>query len=136
MNEKKTLRQTYGLDDDESRFGSSLITWYNNVIDKNEEELNAADVQRMLRQDILREVAIERAIDLFLANPRDGGMWDGDLLSTLVTCGHDFADCPQKNSLISVINELENETSDFDWCLEDDRELFRKNLEALKRHLD
>jgi len=41
----------------------------------------------MIRQNILRGLAIDRAIELFLNEPFDGEMQDGDLLALLVSCG-------------------------------------------------
>jgi len=130
--DKKALKISYGLDYDKSGINTSLIRWYNKLIDKTEEELDAADVRRMIRQDILSEVAIKKAIELFMSNPYGGEMWDGELLSILVTCDYDFEACTQQDSLSFVVTEAEKEMYDFVWCTDDDRELFKENLKILR----
>jgi len=79
------LKEMYHLSYDSSGFESGLVNWYNRLIDKTITELNVKDVSKMIRQDILREVAVKKAIDLFLNDPYDGEYEDGDLLNLLVS---------------------------------------------------
>ena len=62
----KTLKEIYDLAYDSSVFRSSLIEWYDQLIDKAYTELDVIDVSKMIRQDILKDIAIKKAIELFL----------------------------------------------------------------------
>ena len=135
MNNINSLKNLYGLDYDKSNYKSNLIDWYNRLIDKSVDELSVPDVSRMIRQDILREVAIDRAIELFLLQPFDGEMQDGDLLALLVSCGTEVVNSKRTELLITMISKLENEISDFDWANRDSKLLFEKNITALKNIL-
>jgi len=135
MNKMNSLKNLYGLDYDKSNYKSTLIDWYNRLIDKSVDELSVADVSRMIRQNILRDVAIDRAIELFLLEPFDGEMQDGDLLALLVSCGTEVLKNKRTELLITMISNLENEISDFDWANEDSKSLFERNVIALKNIL-
>ncbi|NEY83225.1 hypothetical protein G4D64_17615, partial [Bacillus sp. 3H-10] len=65
----KTLKELYNLSYDESNFGSGLIKWYNFLLDKKIGELTVTDISKMIRQDILKNLALEKSIDLFILNP-------------------------------------------------------------------
>jgi len=135
MNKKISLKNLCGLDYDNSGYQSSLIDWYNKLIEKSADELSIADVSRMIRQDVLREIAINRAIELFLIDPFDGEMQDGGLLALLVSCDAEVAKSKRVTSLINMALKSENEISDFDWADEESRAMFEKNITVLKNIL-
>ena len=81
----KPLKEIYDLTYDSSGFNSGLINWYNKLIDKTYDQLTVTDVSRMIRQDVLKTVAIKRAIELFLNNPYEGEYSDGELLNVLTS---------------------------------------------------
>lgn len=135
MNRNNSLKNLYGLKYYKGSFQSGLTTWYNNLVDKTIEDLNVVDVAKMIRQNILKDVAINRAIELFLSEPFDGEMQDGDLLAMLVSYGPDIVNSRRASALISMIQKLENEFVDFDWADESSKKLFESNLNALKRML-
>ena len=130
-----TLKNKYRLEYDTSGFPSSLIRWYNQVIDKSVGELNVSDVSRMIRQNILPDVAIERAIELFLDNTFDYEMREGDLLELLAVHSTDVMKNNRVQALTSLILKLGDETDSFDWSDEDSRMRFEKNLMILKQAL-
>ncbi len=133
--EQNSLRKTFGLEYDKSNQQSGLIKWYNRLIDKSIDDLDIVDVAKMIRQNILRDIAIDRSIELFLNEPFDGEMQDGDLLALLVSCGPAVTRNSRVQDLISTILKLENEFSDFDWPNPSVKMLFENNLAALKRML-
>ncbi len=135
MMEQNSLKKTFGLEYDKSNQQSGLIKWYNRLIDKSIDDLDIVDVAKMIRQNILRDIAIDRAIELFLNEPFDGEMQDGDLLALLVSCGPTVTKNSRVQDLISMILKLENEFSDFDWPNNSAKKLFENNLAALKRML-
>jgi len=131
----ESLKSIYGLEYDKSNYQSSLINWYNRLIDKAADELSIMDVSRMIRQNLLKDVAIDRAVELFLSEPFGGEMQDGDLLALLVSCGSEITKSKQIDMLIDKIHKLENEVSDFGWENEDNKTLFERNITSIKRVL-
>ena len=119
MSKINSIRNLYGFDYYESAsFNSSLTDWYNRVIDKSIDELDAMDVAKITRQSVLKDikdVAVDRAIELFLANPFDGELQDGDLLNVLVSCSAEVVKNKRVDQLTTVIFELENEISQYEW---------------------
>ena len=132
---QNSLKNLYGLNYDNSNYQSTLVNWYNKLIDKSIDKLSVADVSRMIRQDIMKDVAIDRAIELFLIEPFDGEMQDGDLLALLVSCGASVVKNSRVQALVALIVKLENEFADFEWANENSRMLFEQNLVALKQIL-
>ncbi|WP_312448583.1 contact-dependent growth inhibition system immunity protein [Lacrimispora sp.] len=132
-----TLKDIYHLDYDKSNFNSGLISWYNNLIDKTVDELNVVDVSKMARQNILKEVAIARAIEIFLHDPFDGEMQDGDLLSLIISHGSEVSKNGNKREeLIKVVNDLESNNYDFDCSDESIKNSYKHNIKILKQFIN
>jgi len=132
-----TLKNIYHLDYDKSNFTSGLIRWYNSLIDKTVDELNVVDVSKMIRQNILKEVAIARAIDIFLSDPFAGEMQDGDLLSLIISHGSEVSKKGSKREeLIKVVNDLELNNYDFDWPDESIKSSYMHNINILKQFIN
>ena len=79
-----TLKELYGLSYDTSGFDSGLTNWYNSLIDRSYDKITISDVGIMIRQDVLKEVAIKKAVELFIDNPYCGEYIDGELIELLV----------------------------------------------------
>ena len=135
MMKQNSLKILYQMEYYKGDFQSGLTNWYNKLIDKSIDELSVADVSRMIRQDIMKDVAIDRAIELFLIEPFDGEMQDGDLLALLVSCGANAVKNSRVQALIAIIVKLENEFDEFEWANENSRMLFVQNLAGLKQIL-
>jgi len=84
---KETIKEKFNLDYENNEIKSGLIKWYNNLLNKSPCELNAVDVSKMIRQDILKDFALDILIDLIITNPFDGEMYDGDLLNLIISEG-------------------------------------------------
>jgi len=126
------LKNLYGLEMCETDIRTNLVDWYNNLILKSANELNVLDVSRMIRQNILREVAVNKAVELFIDNPYDGEMTEGDLIALLVSCGTEISKSDKACLLPELLSRLEKESSEFDWIDEESMSLFRQNLFKLK----
>ena len=124
----KSLRELYGLTYDESGFGSGLIRWYNKLIDKSVDELEIADVSKMIRQNILLDIATQKAINIFLYRPYDGEYQDGDLLSLLLTLDISQIDNEQLNELNVFLQELKSNYRNYDWESNQMRDQYAKEL--------
>ncbi|MCL2858707.1 MAG: contact-dependent growth inhibition system immunity protein, partial [Streptococcaceae bacterium] len=82
------LKEKYGLTPDTGKSTSSLIEWYNSVINKSEDELNEGDIARIIRQTgifhgEIQEFATNRAIEMISNDPQSGEMYEGELLRSL-----------------------------------------------------
>ena len=74
---------TFSVADVPSADRSTLHEWYNSVIEKTYDQLNVADVTRMLIQKMFLELAVPKAIELMEENPFCGQRYDGELLELL-----------------------------------------------------
>ena len=82
-----TLKEQYGLSYDISRAGTSLTLWYDRLIDKTSDNLDILDICRMLRHDIVKELATPIAIEMLMKDPFDGFLYGGELLAMVVEHG-------------------------------------------------
>ena len=128
----KNLRELYNLSYDESGFGSGLIQWYNALINKCINELEVADVARMVRQNILPDVAIKRAVELFLYNPYDGEHQDGELLSLLLIFDISVINTEMLSQLKNLLQKLKINYKEFDWQSKNAEEQYIKELSELE----
>ena len=126
-----SLRSIYGLSYDNSNFNSGLVNWYNRMIDKSLDELDVVDISKMLRQNILKEVALEKAVDLFIADPYSGEFDDGGLLDIIVSQNHIIDDKNKAKELKELLSKLELEYLDFDWSSENLKNQYCMNVKKL-----
>lgn len=131
----KTLKELYNLSYDKSGFNSSLINWYNQLIDKFYNQLDVIDVCKMIRQDILKEVAIKRMIDLFLEDPYAGEFSDGGLLNMIIELKIKKNEFPRLDELKAMLNKLKIAYDKFDWIDQESKQLFVENLKLLDEKL-
>ncbi|HFI1117227.1 contact-dependent growth inhibition system immunity protein, partial [Escherichia coli] len=83
MKNKETLKQIYHLQYDSFAFKSGLINWYNSLLDKTPDELDENDIAKMLRQNILPALAVQKAIEMIEINLMVGYLYNGELLLVL-----------------------------------------------------
>ena len=131
-----SLRELYGLEYDNSSFDSSLICWYNDLIDKSYEQLNVTDISKMIRQNILKQIAVDKAIDLFIDDPFCGEFFDGDLLG-VITKDEIFSELSQKSidRLRGFLKLMEVECYNFEWPDNETKIQYLSNLGILKAKL-
>ena len=130
------LKELYGLSYYKSDFNSSLTSWYNALLDKTMDDLEISDVSKMLRQNILPDVAIERALDLFLLIPYDGEYHDGGLLSFLLTLDFAKVDHAKLEKVNSFLQNLKSDYVHFPFENKEIKALYLPNLYELERKLD
>ena len=128
----KSLKELYNLSYDESGFDSGLIRWYNKVIDKDVDALDATDVSRMIRQNILLDIAIKRTIELFFCDPYDGEYQDGDLLSLFLTLDLSRIKNNQLKEMKLFLQNLKNEYMKFNWENDEKKDQYAKELHDLE----
>ena len=128
----KSLRELYNLSVDESGFNSGLVQWYNNVINKSVDELTIADISKMIRQNILADIAVKRAIEIFFLEPYDGEYQDGGLLSFLLTLDMTQIGKGKLNELNAFLRNVKADYTNFDWESKKAEEQYRKEIEEME----
>ncbi|MDR1002788.1 MAG: hypothetical protein LBL82_05925 [Oscillospiraceae bacterium] len=131
----RTIREIYKMDYDKSSFESSLVSWYNKFIDKTPKDLDVFDVSRMLRQNILRELAIKKAVHIFNDDPYVGEMYECDLLKRLVGCLPEVRGFRQKKLLRNAVKRALANYEEYDWQSVEDKNAFFHNLNTVKDYL-
>jgi len=126
-----TLKIEYNLPYDTSGFNSGLIHWYNQLIDKSYDELDVADVCKMIRQDILKDIAIQKAIVLFMNDPYAGEYDDGGLLGVLNTLDIKQLSLPIQKALGELLKELRQDYINFEWQNEKTEINYVKNIDLV-----
>jgi hypothetical protein len=80
----RKLREIYEYDlIEEDGMDNAVDEWFNTIMEKTKDQLNVADVSRMLRQKICSRVAIKRAIEMLSDDPFVGEMFEGQLMFNL-----------------------------------------------------
>lgn len=136
MSKTNSLKEIYKLQYDTHSPQSGLIHWYNRLIEKRPDELDVTDVSKMLRQNILTSLVIDRAIEIFVADPFIGEMYDGELLSLFVMYNAEVIKSKNLHTLATALTNLEDKISQFDWFNPQDKENFNNHLKALKTYLN
>jgi len=134
MENKERIKQVYELEYDESGFNSGLVEWYNSMIDKSIEELEVEDVARMIRQNILPKLAIDKAIEIFGNDPRAGELYEGEVLEVLcLSIERKIIDSEQFERLATLVVTLDEKIKSIEF---EDEEEFRQNLGYILEHHD
>ncbi|HFZ7336388.1 TPA: contact-dependent growth inhibition system immunity protein [Salmonella enterica subsp. salamae serovar 21:z10:z6] len=114
------------------KVNSGLIKWYNRLLDKTADELDEIDISKMIRQDILVDLAIDSAINILKDNPYAGEMYDGDVLNSLNSLvKNERVNIDQLKKLKNIVGEFKGRVSEFEWGDISKRELFIKNIEDI-----
>jgi len=132
----KTLSEIYNLSHDSSGFSSGLINWYNELMSKTHDDLTIADVSKMVRQDILKDVAISRAIEFFLIAPYDGEYSDGGLLAILASLNVSSLEILYADELKIALEDIKREYTEFDWFDDEEKNQYAKNVDVLMKKLN
>ena len=112
----------------------ALGEWFATILNKTIEELDIADISRMLRQDILIEVAVNKSVEFLKEDPVAGDMYDGQLLEVLYSVdANKYKEHIHKvKDILIKINSDISTISTFEWICDED---FREYLEVLEKFL-
>ena len=106
----------------------ALDSWYNDMIEKTPEELDIADISRMLRQDVFSDIAIPVAWQKLYSNPLSGEMYDGQHLETLLRylSNHvEQLDAQRASNFLKLATDF---LAVYEWELPEDRQDFEQLL--------
>jgi len=121
----------YNLEYSNSGVKSSLILWYNRLLDKTYEELSELDVTRMTRQGILVDIATKRAVELFSFQPYKGEILDGSLIEVLTTIDIQHFSSDIKNQLREMLEFISTDYENFEWLDENSKINYHKNIKLM-----
>lgn len=125
LRNKETLKQIYHLQYDSFAFKSGLINWYNSLLDKTPDELDENDIAKMLRQNILPALAVQKAIEMIEINLMVGYLYDGELLLVLSNLiGSDYFSPLQLLKLKNIINNFDDNMLNVAAMSDEEKKLF------------
>lgn len=107
-----------------------LQEWYNKLIDKSINEINTADVLRMLRQNVFIKLAMLKTIEFLKKDIFAGELWDGELLEKIsefdVAFLNNYAD-----DLKSILKDSAEKCALHTWLYNGEEEDFKKIVESI-----
>ncbi len=125
LKNKETLKQIYHLQHDSFAFKSGLINWYNSLLDKTPDELDENDIAKMLRQNILPALAVQKAIEMIEINLMVGYLYDGELLLVLSNLiGSNYFPSLQLLKLKNIINNFDDNMLNVAAMSDEEKKLF------------
>jgi hypothetical protein len=127
----ETISKILNVKSEEIEIKCELDKWYATLLNKTVEEINVNDISRMLRQDILMEVAVNKSVEILNENPLAGEVYDGQLLELLysVDVNKYKEDIDEVKYLLI---KIKSNISSFEWLCDED---FKEYLQVLEKYL-
>ena len=131
----KTLKELYNLEYDKKPGNElySLPQWFNKVIDKTPEELSVDDIGIMIRQDVVFDLALDKAIELLADDPLSGYQYEGEILASLSR--HESYTEAQKKKITTLISKLETFADNHEFEVDEFKDDYLNDLNNLKLKL-
>ncbi|WP_167595055.1 contact-dependent growth inhibition system immunity protein [Clostridium beijerinckii] len=127
----ETISKILNVKSEEIDMKCELDKWYVTLLNKTIEEININDISRMLRQDILIEVAINKSVEILNENPLAGEMYDGQLLELLYSV--DINKYKEDiDEVKDILIKIKSNVSSFEWMCDED---FKEYLDVLEKYL-
>ncbi|WP_078576513.1 contact-dependent growth inhibition system immunity protein [Salipaludibacillus agaradhaerens] len=98
---------------------SPLDEWYNTLINKDVNEIDVFDLCKMIRQNILIDLAVNKATEVLRTNPLEGDVYDGQLIELLYSI--DYKEIKEHtNSLQKILQKVKQTIEIDDFMCEED----------------
>lgn len=110
----------------------SLEIWYNEMINKSESELSLLDINRMFRQNVLVELALDKAIIILLKDPFAGESTNGDVLENMLVINKDLLKT-RTDDLKKVIIKAANNKNNVAWWYPEEKDEYFELIDQLKK---
>lgn len=110
----------------------SLEIWYNEMINKSESELSLLDINRMFRQNVLVELALDKAIIILLKDPFAGESTNGDVLENMLVINKDLLKT-RTDDLKKVIIKADNNKNNVAWWYPEEKDEYFELIDQLKK---
>lgn len=133
--EKKTLGEIYNLPHGNVEPKYALEIWYEKFLNKTVAEIDLVDMGRMLRNNILTDLALQKMMKVFIDDPMAGEMYEGEALAFLAN--EDMARLKQIEGVDAFVKRaklVEDCYQEFDWSVEENKEKFGQNLSKVLCH--
>ena len=125
---------TFSVADIPSGDRSILHEWYSSVIEKTYDQLNVADVTRMLIQKMFLDLAVPKAIELMEENPFCGQRYDGELLELLFNLDANYLEA-YKYEVKKVLSETLDRIDSHEWWYQGEQDEFLELIKSFQRKL-
>lgn len=109
-----------------------LEIWYNELINKSENELSLLDINRMFRQNVLVELALDKAIVVLLKDPFAGESTNGDVLENMLILNNELLKT-RVTELKKVIIKASNNSNNVAWWYPEEKEEYFELIDQLKK---
>lgn len=133
MEDKRKIKELYNCEYIVS--GEELYPlqkWYNQLINKTNNEITVADVLRMIRQKVFVELAISKAMEFLKDNVFAGEVYDGEMLEKISEIDASFLKY-HSHELKSILIDAMNKSETHDWSYEGEGEEFKTIIESLSK---
>lgn len=127
---KTKIKEIYNLKE-LSNAEDTLVLWYNKLLNKNVEEITVFDIGRMIRQKVLVELALEKAINVLIENPFAGES-NGDVLEHVLLLDETMLSS-YKNEIKKIIKKAEVNANSVAWWYPEEKDEYRELLGKLKK---
>lgn len=135
MEDKRKIREIYdctSIVSNEELY--PLQKWYNKLIEKTIEEIDVADVLRMIRQKQFLNLAISKAIFFLQKDVFIGELYEGEMFEKVSALENSFLKL-YENDLICIIKNALIKSEKHDWSYDGEKEEFKGIVEDLARKL-
>jgi hypothetical protein len=111
-----------------------LPRWYNSLINKQIDEVNIADVLKMIRQKLFLSIALPKAVDFLRDNCFAGELYDGELMQLMYR--QEMAFCVKNRSIFeSIVQTARDKYLDYSLFTEDEKKEFGNFLDNFEEAL-
>lgn len=107
-----------------------LVEWYNNVIEKAEDELTVADVARCIRQDLFRKIAYEMLLVYLLNNPYAGDAYAGELMDKVSEIDSKYLTA-HRETISQIIDKACEFIEKHEWECDEDKFEYKDSVRKL-----
>ena len=132
---KRTIKEVYNcayIVSDKELY--PLEKWYNILIDKRVDEITIADVSRMIRQDVVMELAMTKAMDFLQGDVFAGEMYDGQLLENISRLDAVLL-TSYSEKLKAILKDALEKSETHEWSYEEEKEEFIGIVKIISKKL-
>ena len=132
--EKQLIKDKYNQDEIKNQ-DDSLVVWYNELLNKNESQLTKLDINRMIRQNVLIDLALNQAILELIKNPFDGELTNGDILEHVLMLDEKVLQT-KASDFNKIIKKAEQDINSFPWWYPEEKDEYLELLKKLKKTIN
>ncbi|MCM1180984.1 MAG: contact-dependent growth inhibition system immunity protein [Clostridium sp.] len=111
---------------------SPLGQWFADLVNKQIEELSLLDISRMLRQEVLLDIAMPLTLERLLKNPFEGEMYEGQLLELYIRCLRKYPIAGERKTYLYLHGIASRNIDLYDWLDVHSRQEYKKILDELE----